>query len=42
LLVTAHAIAGTRELWSTIALPYGASSAYALVYSAILARRPRA
>lgn len=39
LLVTAHRLAGTRELWSTIAIPYAASSAYAWISVFILARR---
>jgi hypothetical protein len=38
LLVTAHRLAGTRELWSTIAVPYAASSAYAWIYTVLLAR----
>ena len=32
LLVTVHYLAGTRELWSTIAIPFSASSAYAWLY----------
>jgi hypothetical protein len=39
LLVTAHRLAGTRELWPTIAIPYAASSAYAWIYVFILVRR---
>jgi hypothetical protein len=38
LLVAAHRLAGTRELWSTIAIPYAASSAYAWIYMYLLAR----
>jgi hypothetical protein len=41
-LVTAHRLAGTRALWSTIAIPYAASSTYAWVYAALLASRRRA
>jgi len=36
LLVVVHRLAGTHELWSTISIPYGASSAYAWIYTAIL------
>ena len=39
LLVAVHLLAGTRELWSTISIPYAASSAYAWIYTGILARR---
>jgi hypothetical protein len=39
LLVAAHRLAGTRELWSTIAVPYAASSAYAWIYTLLVARR---
>jgi ABC-type sulfate transport system permease subunit len=39
LLIAAHRLAGTRELWSTIAVPYAASSTYAWVYALLLARR---
>lgn len=39
LLVAAHRLAGTHELWSTIALPYAASSTYAWAYTALVARR---
>jgi len=38
LLVVAHRLAGTHELWSTISIPYAASSAYAWIYTAILVR----
>ncbi len=41
-LVTAHRLAGTRALWSTIAIPYAASSTYAWVYAALVASRRRA
>ena len=40
LLVAVHRLAGTRELWSTIAVPYAASSSYAWIYTLLLARRP--
>jgi len=39
LLVTAHRLAGTRELWSTISIPWAGSSAYAWIYTALLVRR---
>jgi hypothetical protein len=39
LLVAVHRVAGTRELWSTIAIPFGASTAYAWVSAALRARR---
>ena len=38
LLVVAHRLAGTHELWSTISIPYAASSAYGWIYTAILVR----
>ena len=41
-LVSAHRLAGTRALWSTIAIPYAASSTYAWVYAALLGGRRRA
>ena len=41
-LVTAHRLGGTRALWSTIAVPYAASSTYAWVYAGLLASRRRA
>lgn len=39
LLVVAHRLAGTHEVWSTISIPYAASSAYAWIYTAIMVRR---
>ena len=39
LLVAAHRLAGTRELWATISIPWAASSAYAWIYTALLGRR---
>jgi len=39
LLVAAHRLAGTRELWATISIPWAASSAYAWIYTALLVRR---
>lgn len=39
LLVGAHRLAGTREVGTTIAVPYAASSAYAWIYTALTARR---
>ena len=38
LLVIAHRLAGTHELWSTISIPYAASSAYSWIYTAIVVR----
>ncbi len=38
LMVVAHRLAGTRELWTTIAIPYTASSAYAWIYTALAVR----
>ena len=35
LLWTAHALARTPEIWTTIAVPYTASSLYAWVYTAL-------
>lgn len=43
ILVGAHALAGTPEVWKTIAVPYAVSSAYAWVYAAgLVAARRRA
>jgi len=45
LLVIAHRLAGTPEIWVTIAVPFSVSSAYAFIYTAGLelrARRARA
>lgn len=45
LLVGAHAIARTPEVWATIAVPYAVSSTYAVAYTASLwqaRRRERA
>jgi hypothetical protein len=39
LLVVAHRLAGTHEVWSTISIPYAASSAYAWIYTAIVVSR---
>jgi len=36
LLVAAHTLAGTPEIWATIAVPYAVSSTYAFVYTASL------
>jgi hypothetical protein len=36
LLVAVHHLAGTQELWSTISIPWTASSAYAWIYTALL------
>jgi hypothetical protein len=35
-LVGAHRLAGTPEIWATIAVPYAVSSAYAWIYTASL------
>lgn len=38
LLVSAHTLAGTPEIWVTIAAPFAVSSTYAFVYTASLSR----
>jgi fructose-specific phosphotransferase system IIC component len=35
-LLTVHRLAGTPEIWATIAIPYAVSSAYAWIYTASL------
>ena len=42
LLVGAHTLAGTPEIWATIAVPFAVSSTYAFVYNAGLAAGRRA
>ena len=37
-LLAIHRLAGTPEVWTTIAVPYTVSSAYAWIYTATLAR----
>jgi len=37
-LVTIHRLAGTPEVWTTIAMPYAVSSTYAWIYTLTLAR----
>jgi hypothetical protein len=37
-LLTIHRLAGTPEVWATIAVPYAVSSAYAWIYTFTLAR----
>jgi hypothetical protein len=37
-LVGLHTLAGTREIWATIAVPYAVSSSYAIIYTLRLAR----
>lgn len=37
-LVTIHRLAGTPEVWTTIAVPYTVSSSYAWIYTFTLAR----
>ncbi len=37
ILVGAHTLAGTPEIWATIAVPFAVSSTYAFVYTAGLA-----
>lgn len=37
-LVTIHRLAGTPEVWTTIAVPYTVSSTYAWIYTLALAR----
>ncbi len=41
LLVGAHTLAGTPEIWATIAVPFAVSSTYAFVYTASLTRVTR-
>ena len=40
-LVTIHRLAGTPEVWTTIAVPYTVSSSYAWIYTFTLARTAR-
>lgn len=39
LLYGVHRLIGTPEIWSTIAVPWSVSTLYAIVYTAVLARR---
>lgn len=41
-LVTIHTLAGTPEVWTTIAVPYTVSSSYAWIYTLALRRMARA
>ena len=41
LLVSVHTLAGTPEIWATIAVPFAVSSTYAFVYTASLAAARR-
>ena len=41
-LVTIHTLAGTPEVWATIAVPYTVSSSYAWIYTLALRRMARA
>jgi hypothetical protein len=41
MLVTAHRLAGTRQLWTTISVPYAVSSSYAFIYTAMILRLRR-
>lgn len=41
-LVTIHTLAGTPEVWTTIAVPYTVSSSYAWIYTLTLRRMARA
>lgn len=41
LLLTVHHLAGTPEVWRTIAVPFAVSSAYAWIYTALLLRNRR-
>lgn len=40
-LLTAHRLAGTPEVWATIAVPYAVSSVYAWIYNAGLVNSGR-
>ena len=44
ILVTAHHLAGTPNVWATISVPYAVSSSYAWIYSIglVMARRRQA
>jgi hypothetical protein len=42
LLWTVHTLAGTPEVWATLAVPFAVSSTYAWVYTAIVVRARRA
>lgn len=39
ILVTAHTLAGTPEIWATIAFPFAVSTSYAIIYNWGLWRR---
>ena len=41
-LVTIHTLAGTPEVWATIAVPYTVSSSYAWIYTLTLRRMANA
>lgn len=38
LLYTVHTLAGTPEVWATIAVPFAVSTTYAFVYTALIVR----
>lgn len=38
LLFTVHTLAGTPEVWATIAVPFAVSTTYAFVYTALVVR----
>jgi hypothetical protein len=42
LLWTVHTLAGTPEVWATLAVPFAVSSTYAWIYTAIIVRGRRA
>ena len=42
LLLGVHTLAGTPEVWATIAVPFAVSSTYAWVYTAVVVRGRRA
>lgn len=42
LLWTLHTLAGTPEVWATLAVPFAVSSTYAWIYTAIVVRGRRA
>lgn len=42
LLWTVHTLAGTPEVWATLAIPFAVSSTYAWIYTAIVVRVRRA
>ena len=42
LLWSVHTLAGTPEVWATLAVPFAGSSTYAWIYTAVVVRARRA